>query len=165
MKTNKAPPLPFKGLKVVLGPFDLRSENWHWSRPIPNCFNLWVALEGQAEMTTLGKTYPIHPGVCFVFSPHQELSARSVSPQPFRNFACRFLPVDGNGDILRENVGSLMGVESSNFLGCGIFARRPFNRPALRTPSPHNKRPASVIKSSPKFGGMPTRLWPRIPMS
>jgi AraC family transcriptional regulator, arabinose operon regulatory protein len=115
MKAKKIPPLPFKGLKVVLGPFDLCSENWRWSRPIPNCFNLWVALEGQAEMNTLNKTYPIHPGVCFVFSPHQELSAKSVAPQPFRNFACRFLPVDGNGDILQENVGRLMGVETSNF--------------------------------------------------
>jgi AraC-like DNA-binding protein len=127
MKAKKVPPLPFKGLKVILGPFDLRSENWRWSRPIPNCFNLWVALEGQAEMTTLGKTYPIHPGVCFVFSPHQELSARSVAQQPFRNFACRFLPVDGNGDILRENVGRLMGVESSNF-----FALRDFCQAAIQ---------------------------------
>ena len=117
MTAKKVPLLPFKSLKVVLGPFDLRSENWHWSRPIPNCFNLWVALEGQAEMNTLGKTYPIHPGVCFVFSPHQKLAARSVAPQPFRNFACRFLPVDGNGDILREDVGSLMGLEASNFFG------------------------------------------------
>lgn len=117
MKAKKVPPLPFKGLKVVLGPFDLRSESWHWSRPIPDCFNLWVALEGQAEMSTLGKTYAIHPGVCFVFSPHQELSAKSVSPEPFRNFACRFLPTDGNGDILREVAERLMGVESSNFFG------------------------------------------------
>jgi len=117
MKPKKVPPLPFKELKIVLGPFDLCSENWRWTRPIPNCFNLWVALEGQAEMKTLGKTYPIHPGVCFVFSPHQELSAKSFSSIPFRNFACRFLPVDGKGDILQENVGSLMGVEASNFFG------------------------------------------------
>lgn len=117
MSAKKAPPLPFQGLKVVLGPFDLTSDNWRWSRPIPNCFNLWVALEGQAEMITLGKTYHIHPGSCFVFSPHQKISAKSVALQPFRNFACRFLPVDGNGDILQEKVERLMAVKTSNFFG------------------------------------------------
>jgi AraC-like DNA-binding protein len=117
VRAKKVSPLPFSGLKVVLGPFDLTADNWRWSRPIPNCFNLWVALEGQAEMKTLGQTHPIHPGVCFVFAPHQELAAKSVSPQPFRNFACRFVPTDGNGDALLEKVGMLMGVEASNFLG------------------------------------------------
>ena len=117
MKAKKVPPLPFNEIKVVLGPFDLRQENWHWSRPIPNCFNMWVALEGQAELKTLGKTHPIHPGVCFVFSPHQELSAKSVAAQPFRNFACRFLPVDGGQAGLLEKVQKLMAVESTNFFG------------------------------------------------
>ena len=117
MRAKIAPPLPFQGLKVVLGPLDLISENWRWNRPIPNCYNLWVALEGQGEMITLGKTYPIHPGSCFIFSPHQKISGKSVALQPFRNFACRFLPIDGKGDILQEKIERLMGVEASNFFG------------------------------------------------
>lgn len=115
MKAMKVPPLPFGALKVVLGPLDLRAENWRWNRPIPNCYNLWVALEGMAEMQTLGKTFQIHPGVCFVFSPHQKLSAQSVDVQPFRNFACRFQPDDGKADLFQKSAGKLMAVEASNF--------------------------------------------------
>jgi AraC family transcriptional regulator of arabinose operon len=117
MKAEGIPPLPFDALKIVLGPLDLRSENWHWKRPIPDCYNLWVALEGQAEMRTLGRTYHVHPGCCFVFSPHQKLSAKSVAPEQFRNFACRFVPVDGNAELLSKKVQRLMGVESSDFFG------------------------------------------------
>lgn len=123
MKAKKVPPLPFKEIKIVLGPFDLSSENWRWSRAIPNCFNLWVALEGQAELETLGKKYPIHPGVCFVFSPHQELSAHSVSPQIFRNFACRFLPGDGNTDAMSEVATKLTGVQATKFFGLRDLCR------------------------------------------
>lgn len=117
VNSKKLQSLPFRSLKVILGPLDLSSEFWRWNRPIPNCYNLWIALEGRAELITLGKTYPIHPGTCFVFSPYQEISAKSTSEKSFRNFACRFLPTDGVGDILKEKVIQLMGVESSNFFG------------------------------------------------
>lgn len=117
MRSDKPEPLPFRELKVVLGPLDLSAENWRWNRPIPDCYNLWIALEGRAELKTLGKTYPIRPGTGFVFSPHQEISAKSLADKPFRNFACRFLPMDGNGDTLQENVDRLMGVKASNFFG------------------------------------------------
>jgi AraC-like DNA-binding protein len=114
MLSKQTPPLPFEGLQIVLGPLDLHADNWRWNRPIPDCFNLWIALEGQAEMKTLEKKYHINPGTAFVFSPHQKISAHSVSPQPFRNFAVRFIPRRGNGDILKKNVNNLMGVTTSN---------------------------------------------------
>lgn len=117
MSIKQIPPLPFASIQVVLGPLNLCSDHWRWNRPIPDCYNLWIALEGQAEMITFGKTYPIHPGTSFVFSPHQKISAKSVGSQPFRNFACRFLPINGNGDALQEKVGKLMGVKTSNFFG------------------------------------------------
>lgn len=115
MKATKAPPLPFEALEVVLGPLEWYSEHWRWNRSIPDCYNLWVALEGHAEMQTLGKNFEIHPGVCFVFSPQQKLSAQSVDAQPFRNFACRFLPASGNANIFQNSAEKLIGVESSNF--------------------------------------------------
>lgn len=115
MKATKVPPLPFGGLEVVLGPLEWFSEHWRWNRSIPDCYNLWVALEGKAELQTLGKTFQIHPGVCFVFSPHQKLSAQSVAAQPFRNFACRFLPTEGKADLFQKSAGKLIAVESSNF--------------------------------------------------
>lgn len=114
MGNFQVPPLPFEDLKVVLGPLDLRAEQWKWSRPIPDCFNLWIALEGHAEMKTLGKVYAIQPGSSFVFSPHQKISARSVAPQPFRNFAFRFVTTDGGGNVLKKKVSKLMGVPTSD---------------------------------------------------
>lgn len=115
--------MPFDSIRVVLGPLDLHADNWRWNRPIPECFNLWVALEGQAEMKTMGKTFPIHPGTAFVFYPHQKISAKSVSPQPFRNFAVRFMPTRGEGKILRQNAETLMGVTTTNLSRCRELCR------------------------------------------
>lgn len=126
MKASRSNPLPFSRLQVDCRPFDLPAENWRWSGSLPNCGNLRVALQGQAEMTARGKTYPLHARACFVFSPTQELSVRSGAPLPFRNFACRLLPAEGNGDKRREKVGRLMGPEAANF-----FGRRDFGPAAL----------------------------------
>jgi AraC-like DNA-binding protein len=122
------PPLPFQGIRVVLGPLDLHADNWRWNRPIPDCFNLWIALEGQAELKTLGKTYRIHPGTSFVFYPHQKISARSVAAQPFRNFACRFMPNNTGADILKQKAVNLMGVSTSN-----LSRTRELCRAAMQT--------------------------------
>lgn len=158
MKANRSTPLPFSGLQPVRRPFDLPAENWRWSGSLPNCCNLRVALQGQAEMTARGKTYPLHARACFVFSPTQELSVRSEAPPPFRNFACRLLPVEGNGDRRREKVGRLMGPEAANF-----SELRDFGPPAWKTPLPRNRPPAFLLKASPKFGRRPTRRPRRAP--
>lgn len=108
------PPLPFAELQIILGPLVFSSSDWHWNAQIPNCFNLWVALEGQAKLNTLGKEYSIQPGTAFVFSPHQKLSAKAISQQSFRNFACRFIPPEGSQNSLLEKTPALMGVQPSD---------------------------------------------------
>ena len=62
----------------------------------------------------MGKVYPIRPGTAFVFSPHQEVSGRSITQHRFRNFACRFMPAKGGGEALKSKVGKLMGVQTSD---------------------------------------------------
>jgi AraC-like DNA-binding protein len=87
-----------------------RADGWRWNNQIPDCFDLWVALEGRGEMRTRGNVYPIRPGTAFVFAPHQRVSARSTVEQTFENFACRFMPVGGGEDRLKEMTDRLMGV-------------------------------------------------------
>jgi AraC family transcriptional regulator of arabinose operon len=116
MAVFPTPALPFDNIQIILEPIIFSSTNWRWSRPSPNCFNLWVPLEGQAELKTLGKTYLVQPGTAFVFAPHQEKSAKAVSNLPFRNFACRFAPPKGTGKALRDKVNQLMGVPTSDLL-------------------------------------------------
>lgn len=112
--SKNVPPLPFPVMQIILGPLVFSSNNWRWYTTVPNCFNLWIALEGQAEMKTMGKTYPIQPGTAFVFSPHQEVSAKTISKQPFRNFACRFAPPGATGDALKHKASKLMGIPASD---------------------------------------------------
>lgn len=116
MASRNVPPLPFGSIQIILEPIIFSSNNWRWNRQNPNCFNLWVALEGQAELKTLGNTYSIQPGTAFVFAPLQEKKAKAVANQPFRNFACRFAPPKGTGKALRDKINTLMGVPTSDLL-------------------------------------------------
>jgi AraC-like DNA-binding protein len=104
------PPLPCSGLTIHLAPMFFSADNWRWNNQVPDCFDLWIALDGEGEMKTRGNVYPIRPGTAFVLLPHQRVSARSTVEQTFRNFACRFVPAPGGEDALIDKADQLMGV-------------------------------------------------------
>jgi AraC-like DNA-binding protein len=112
MDTLEVPPLPFSSIEDIDGPLVFVSNNWRWTTKMPDYFNLWVALDGQGELNTLGKTYQIHPGTAFVFSPHQEVSAEKSSDQPVRNFACRFFQPRDTAQTMQDYASRLMGIQA-----------------------------------------------------
>lgn len=112
MNVQKVPALPFPSIEDIDGPLVFVSNNWRWTTKIPDYYNLWVALEGQGVLNTLGKDYHIQPGTAFVFLPHQEVSAEKSTDQPFRNFACRFFPPQGTAEAMRDCASKLMGIQA-----------------------------------------------------
>ena len=123
MAETKIPPLPCSGVTIHLAPMFFAAEHWSWNNVVPDCFDLWVALEGEGEMKTRGNVYPIRPGTAFVLLPHQKVSAKSTVEQPFKNFACRFVPVPGGDDTLQEKADLLMGVSVPNLLQTKVLCR------------------------------------------
>jgi AraC family transcriptional regulator of arabinose operon len=110
MHDSGIPPLPCSGLTILLEPMFFTAEHWRWNNEVPDCFDLWIALEGEGEMKTRGNVYPIQPGTAFILLPHQRVSAKSTVDQTFRNFACRFMPSPGGEETLIEKADQLMGV-------------------------------------------------------
>ncbi|MBL7077378.1 MAG: helix-turn-helix transcriptional regulator [Kiritimatiellae bacterium] len=110
MAGTRIPPLPCSDVTLHLGPMFFSADNWRWNNEMPDCFDLWVALEGRGELETRGEVYPLQPGTAFVFSPHQRVSARATVEHTFRNFACRFMPAGGGEETLLQEADALMGV-------------------------------------------------------
>lgn len=67
-------------------------EHWQWKTSGDGHFNFWVALSGDGYLTCDGETFRIKPGMFFIFSPQQTISAAHYSGPRITRFSAHFQP-------------------------------------------------------------------------
>ncbi len=93
----------FDGLRLIDRPWFpylcTEVENWQWRAEIRHHFNLWVVLGGEGYLDCDEGSYRLHPGLVFVFSPGQRVSAAHYSGRRITRFAAHFWPTQGGVDV------------------------------------------------------------------
>ncbi|MEN8661113.1 MAG: helix-turn-helix domain-containing protein [Lentimonas sp.] len=90
-------------------------EHWQWKTAGDGHFNFWVALSGDGYLTCDGETFRIKPGIFFIFSPHQNISAAHYSGPRITRFSAHFQPLKA-GELL-ETLGDdfrMLGQEAQS---------------------------------------------------
>lgn len=91
--------LPFDGVHLVDRPWFpylcTEVEHWEWETDGEAHYNFWVALDGDGYLTTLGQTFRLKPGMFFIFSPNQRISAAHYSGARLTRFSAHFIPLSG----------------------------------------------------------------------
>lgn len=68
-------------------------DGWRWHATIGNHYNLWLVLTGEGCLTCDDAFYQLKPGMCFVFSPGQQVDARHISGERITRFSAHFIPL------------------------------------------------------------------------
>ncbi|MGJ8654329.1 MAG: helix-turn-helix domain-containing protein [Opitutaceae bacterium] len=88
---------PFDSVELVDRPWFpylcTEVENWQWKTAGDGHYNLWVALSGDGYLTCDGETFRIKPGMFFIFSPQQNVSAAHYSGPRITRFSAHFHPL------------------------------------------------------------------------
>ncbi|MGB0416118.1 MAG: helix-turn-helix domain-containing protein [Coraliomargarita sp.] len=91
--------LPFDGVHLVDRPWFpylcTEVEHWEWETSGEAHYNFWVALDGDGYLTTMGQTFRLRPGMFFIFSPNQSISAAHYSGPRVTRFSAHFIPISG----------------------------------------------------------------------
>ncbi len=74
-------------------------EHWQWNTAGDGHFNFWVALSGDGYLTCDGETFRIRPGMFFIFSPQQTISAAHYSGPRITRFSAHFHPLKGGRQL------------------------------------------------------------------
>ncbi|MGJ8639496.1 MAG: helix-turn-helix domain-containing protein [Opitutaceae bacterium] len=98
------PDFPFDALECVDRPWFpylcTEVEHWQWQTMGDGHFNFWVALAGDGYLTCDGETFRIRPGMFFIFSPQQTISAAHYSGPRITRFSAHFHPLK-SGNYLK----------------------------------------------------------------
>ena len=93
---HKVSDFPFDGLTLVDRPWFpylcTEVDHWQWKTAGDGHFNFWVALSGDGYLTCDGETFRIKPGMFFIFSPNQAISAAHYSGPRITRFSAHFKP-------------------------------------------------------------------------
>ena len=91
--------LPFDGVHLVDRPWFpylcTEVEHWEWATQGDQHYNFWVCLGGEGYLSTEGQTFRLKPGMFFIFSPNQKISAAHTSGERITRFSAHFLPLSG----------------------------------------------------------------------
>jgi AraC family transcriptional regulator, arabinose operon regulatory protein len=91
--------LPFDGVHLVDRPWFpylcTEVEHWEWETPGDQHYNFWICLGGEGYLSTAGQTFRIKPGMFFIFSPNQQISAVHTSGERITRFSAHFIPLSG----------------------------------------------------------------------
>ena len=112
--------LPFDGLYLVDRPWFpyvcTEVEHWQWQSDAGRShYNFWAVLEGDGYLNVGEQTFRLRPGMFFIFSPEQQISATHYSGDRITRFSAHFIPLSGatitdavpGFPVLGGNVGSL----------------------------------------------------------
>ncbi|CAA6679948.1 MULTISPECIES: AraC family transcriptional regulator [unclassified Lentimonas] len=92
--------LPFDGLHLVNRPWFpyvcTEVDHWQWQSDYGRAhYNFWAVLEGDGYLETNGQTFRLRPGMFFIFSPEQRISAAHYSGDRITRFSAHFIPLSG----------------------------------------------------------------------
>lgn len=104
------PDLSDRAFEIVSVPFVYDSQgDWHWRSNHVGHWNLWICLEGLAEIRCDGIKYSVHPWTAFLFSDDSVLEGRSTEGSAhMRNFSMHLSLGAENRRRLR---GRLLGIQ------------------------------------------------------
>lgn len=89
--------LSFERLRLVDRPWFpylcTEVEHWQWETGGDGHFNFWAALSGEGYLSCDGRMYRLRPGMFFVFSPRQSISAAHHAGPRITRFSAHFRPV------------------------------------------------------------------------
>jgi len=92
--------LPFDGLHLVNRPWFpyvcTEVDHWQWQSDDGRAhYNFWAVLEGDGYLEVNGQTFRLRPGMFFIFSPEQRISAAHYSGERITRFSAHFIPLSG----------------------------------------------------------------------
>lgn len=91
--------IPFDAVDLVDRPWFpylcTEVEHWQWKTAGDGHYNFWAALSGDGYLTCDGETFRIKPGMFFIFSPQQNISAAHYSGPRITRFSAHFHPLTG----------------------------------------------------------------------
>ncbi|ADE55875.1 helix-turn-helix domain-containing protein [Coraliomargarita akajimensis] len=91
--------LPFDGIHLVDRPWFpylcTEVEHWEWETNGEAHYNFWVCLGGEGTLQASGQSYRIKPGMFFIFSPNQRVSAAHYFGERITRFSAHFIPLSG----------------------------------------------------------------------
>lgn len=92
-------------------------EHWQWKTAGDGHYNFWVALSGDGYLTCDGETFRLKPGMFFIFSPQQNISAAHYSGPRITRFSAHFHPL-ANGKRLAalSSEFRMLGQEAASLL-------------------------------------------------
>lgn len=91
--------LAFDGIHLVDRPWFpylcTEVEHWEWETSGEGHYTFWICLGGDGYLTTEGQTFRLKPGMFFIFSPNQRISAAHYSGPRITRFSAHFIPLSG----------------------------------------------------------------------
>lgn len=91
--------LGFDGIHLVDRPWFpylcTEVEHWEWETAGEAHYNFWLCLGGEGSLRTEGMGFRIRPGMFFIFSPGQAVSAAHYSGERVTRFSAHFAPLSG----------------------------------------------------------------------
>lgn len=114
-KLDTNPKLPFDSLELVDRPWFpylcTEVEHWQWETHGDGHYNFWIALSGEGYLSCEGQTFRLQPGMFFIFSPKQRVSAAHYSGTRITRFSAHFHPICDGQRLEAVNGFPLMGAE------------------------------------------------------
>jgi len=113
---------PFDGIHLVDRPWFpylcTEVEHWEWETQGDQHYNFWVCLGGEGYLSTLGQSFRLKPGMFFIFSPNQKISAAHTSGERITRFSAHFIPLSGATVLDRVKNFPVLGgeVQSLNIM-------------------------------------------------
>jgi len=87
-------------------------EHWQWNTAGDGHYNFWVVLSGDGYLTCDRETFRLKPGMFFIFSPHQRISANHFSGPRITRFSAHFQPVKSGNRVDLDTSFRLLGREA-----------------------------------------------------
>lgn len=88
---------PIKQIEVIDAPIvHVNKGQWVWDSNKRDHYNLWICLEGVAEIVCDGVCYPVKPWTAFLFPPGMVVLGTSTG-DCLRNFTVHWLPHESEG--------------------------------------------------------------------
>lgn len=86
---------PLDRVELVDAPFVYENNgSWGWESTHRDHYNLWICLEGNAELICDGITYDVVPWSAFILPPDMEVVGH-LDEGSLRNFSAHWMPADG----------------------------------------------------------------------
>lgn len=88
-------------LKITATPVLYHCEPiWGWKTSSLSDHAIWGILDGSGTLTHNGEHYSLNPGICFLFSPNDQIEAEQNLLDPLSLFVARFEILNTQGDTI-----------------------------------------------------------------